>query len=143
MSLVRPGRQKGNLSTRVNVGKATEPCLRTCPCAFKALQPSLPMPSPYPRLLLPLEKSLPVTERMAIVCRWEPDWPRDARRPKPPPSKNQQVWGRTTRHPLSRPSRKWNRERADPAGDLGAFSTGLAAAARVVQAKGVQGSVRT
>lgn len=84
---------------------------------------------------------------MAIVCRWEPDRPRDARRPKPPPSKrykqNQQVWGRTTRHPLSRPSRKWNRERADPAGDLGAFSIGLAAAARVVQARGVEGSVRT
>ena len=84
----RPGRQKGNLGRRMNVGEATEPCFRTCPCAFKGLQPSLPMSSPSPRFLrLSLEKSLPVTEGMAIVGRWEPDWPRDARRLKPPPSK--------------------------------------------------------
>lgn len=60
---------------------------------------------------------------------------------------NQQVWERTMKHPSPDPGENGT-ERADLAGDLGAFSTGLAlppvaAAARAVQARGVEGSVRT
>lgn len=51
------------------------------------------------------------------------------------------------KHPSPDPGENGT-ERADLAGDLGAFSTGLAlppvaAAARAVQARGMEGSVRT